>query len=266
MIFYNYFQKIGGVIIDSDVEKLIESFKKISKKGLIKSISNSFGSIGLTFEKELGKKFDDLYFPDYYGIEIKCTSRFSKYPLYLFTIAFDGPTFPEINRIVEKYGWYDKDYIDKKVLFTNFHYNQKTLVNNKYFFNLEFNDSKEKLYLCVYDLKDNLIERKSFVYTKSIYNHICLKLNKLAIVHATTNKINNKKYFKYYSIDIYNLISFNKFLELLKSDNIDVSLIARMNKSGADAGRYRNKNLVFSIKKEKIELLFNKIYSYNIYK
>ena len=83
---------------------LINEFNIISKKGWIPSVSNSFGSIGLTFKKEIGKKVDSLYFPDYKNIEIKCTSRFSRYPLFLFTVAFDDPTFPEIDRIVEKVG------------------------------------------------------------------------------------------------------------------------------------------------------------------
>lgn len=111
--------------MNEDTKLLIEQFRQITNKGWIKSISNSFGSIGLTFEKELGKKPDAMYFPDYHGIEIKCTSRYSRYPLYLFTIAFDGPTFPEINRIVEKYGWPDKDYSDRKVLFVKLSFKEK---------------------------------------------------------------------------------------------------------------------------------------------
>ena len=66
---------------------LLNKFSEIYKKKWIKSFSNSFGSIGLTFENELGKKADSLYFPDYEGIEIKCVSRFSKYPLYLFKFS-----------------------------------------------------------------------------------------------------------------------------------------------------------------------------------
>lgn len=93
-----------------EIKKLIDNFKIIANKKWIKSVSKSFGSIGITFEKELDKNPDALYFPDYYGTEIKCTSRYSRYPLFLFTVAFDGPSFPEINRIVEKYGYLDKTY------------------------------------------------------------------------------------------------------------------------------------------------------------
>ena len=249
--------------MDKNIEELINEFKRISKKGWIESTSKSFGSIGLTFEKELGKEPDAKYLPDYNGIEIKCTSRFSRYPLYLFTIAFDGPTFPEINRIVSKYGWYDRDYKDKKVLFTKLKYNEKTIVNDKYKFKLEFDGEKEKLFLCVYDLKDKLIEKKSFVYTENIKQHFKTKLSILAIVYVSIKKIDNKKYFRYYKIEVYKANSFDKFVELFENDIINASLIARMNKSGIDAGRYRNKNLVFQIDKKRIDALFTKLYTYN---
>lgn len=241
--------------------KLINEFIRISKKGWIKSVSKSIGSVGLTFEKELGKKPDSMYFPDYYGTEIKCTTYYSKYPLFLFTLAFDGPTFPEINRIVEKYGYYDKDYKDKKVLFEKLSCANYTIVNDKYKFKLEIDDKEDKLYLCIYNLYDELLEKKSFVYFESIKNHLLLKLNKLAIIYAFKKKIDKEDYFRYYKIDIYNIRSFETFLKLLKEGEIEVTLISRISKSGIDAGRYRNKNLVFHIKKEKISLLFNQKFS-----
>lgn len=246
-----------------EVKKLIDDFKIIANKKWIKSISKSFGSIGITFEKELGKNPDALYFPDYYGTEIKCVSRYSRYPLFLFTVAFDGPSFPEINRIVEKYGYLDKNYPDKKVLFEKISCNKKSLVDDKYKFKLEVDENAEKLYLCVYDLNDELIERESFVYLKTIEEHLTLKLNRLAVIYASTKKEDEEKYFRYYKIDIYNLIGFERFLRLLKFGVIEVSLISRISKSGVDAGRYRNKNLVFSIKKNNIEKLFDKIHSYD---
>lgn len=246
-----------------EVKKLIDDFKIIANKKWIKSISKSFGSIGITFEKELGKNPDALYFPDYYGTEIKCVSRYSRYPLFLFTVAFDGPSFPEINRIVEKYGYLDKNYPDKKVLFEKISCNRKSLVDDKYKFKLEVDENAEKLYLCVYDLNDELIERESFVYLKTIEEHLTLKLNRLAVIYASTKKEDEEKYFRYYKIDIYNLIGFERFLRLLKFGVIEVSLISRISKSGVDAGRYRNKNLVFSIKKNNIEKLFDKVYSYD---
>ena len=72
---------------------LIKQFYLISWKGWIKSVNKVSGSIGYTFEMKLGKLLDSLRFPDYYGTEIKCTGRYSKYPISLFTVAFDGLTF-----------------------------------------------------------------------------------------------------------------------------------------------------------------------------
>ena len=249
--------------MNKDIQKLVEEFKRISNKGWIKSSSYSHGAVGNVFERELGKKADVLYFPDYYGIEIKCTTRYSKYPLYLFTVAFDGPTFPEINRLINKYGRPDKNFSEKLVLFASVKCNRKTIINGKYKFRLDIDDEEERMFLCVYDLNDKLLERKSFVYINSLYNHLCLKLNKLAIVKVFKKNTENYNSFRYYYIAIYKLISFKKFLDLLQNGYINVDIIARMNKSGVDVGRYRNKNLVFSINKKNIDLLFDRVYSYN---
>lgn len=119
------------------------------------------------------------------------------------------------------------------------------------------------MFLCIYDLNDNLLERKSFVYIDSLYNHLCLKLKKLATIKAFKKKTDNYNSFRYYYIAIYKLISFERFIVLLQNGYINASIIARMNKSGVDVARYRNKNLVFSINKKNISLLFEKVYSYN---
>ena len=242
---------------------LLKKFKIISKKKWIKSVCNNHGGVGITFENELGKKSDSLFFPDYDGIELKCTTTYSNYPLYLFTVAFDGPTFPEIERITQLYGYPDKDFPNKNVLFTKLSVNKLNIVNNKYKFKLYIDKREGKMYLKVFDLNNNLIEMKSFIYLKSIYDHIILKLSKMAVIYAYRKNENKNDYFRYYKITIYELFSFDKFLELLEEGIIIVDLISRINKSGVDKGRYRNKNLVFSIRKQDIEKLYDKIYEYN---
>ena len=71
-------------------EKLITKFEEITRRGWIKGVTEDESSVGLTFENELGKEFDSMYFPDYYGTEIKCTTRYSGYPISLFSLSFDG--------------------------------------------------------------------------------------------------------------------------------------------------------------------------------
>ena len=250
-------------LVKEEVQILIKQFHIIAMRKWIKSVDKGLGSIGYTFEQELGKIPDSLYLPDYLGTEIKCTGRYSRYPITLFTAAFDGPTFPEINRIIDKYGYPDRDYPDKKVLFVNISCLKKIFVSSSYQFKLEIDYVEEKVYLCVYDLKGELIERESFVYFTTLYNHLVLKLNRLAVVYASKKIIDNEKYFRYYKIGVYKLKSFEKFLELLNNGTVKVSLIARISKSGDDAGRHRNKNLVFMLKKKDIDYLFDEIYLYD---
>ena len=247
----------------NEIELLINEFKRISKKRYIRGVNNAIGAIGLTFEKELDKKADSLYFPDYYGTEIKCTSRFSRYPIGLFSTAFDGPTFPEINRLIDKYGYYDNEIKDKKVLFAYLSCIKWTFVKDKYLFKLDIDEKEEKMYLCVKDLETNVVERKSFVYLDSIYNHLLVKLNRLALINASTKKTIEGNFFRYYKMTIYNLIGKEKFLELLKNGVIRIELMARVSKSTKSYGKYKNKDLLFSIRKDDIDKLFKKIYIYD---
>lgn len=242
---------------------LANEFKRIAEKRWIKSINDSTGSIGLTFESELGKKPDDTFFPDYYGIEIKCTSRYSRYPLYLFSVAFDGPSFPELDRIVSKYGWPDTIFKDKNVLYTKLFFKRTNLVNYAYRFKLEHDRKEEKIYLCVYDLNYKLIERESFIYTKTLYDHVMLKLVELAHIQASSKQTDDGKYFRYYKMNIYRLMSFERFLILLENDELTINLISRISKSGPSRGKYKNKNLSIGIEKWNIDKLYTLIYSYD---
>lgn len=142
---------LGDVFMqDDDAKMLLKNFFKIASKGWIKGINNSLGCIDLTFENELGKKAGSMFFPDYFGIKIKCLGRYSRYPISLFTCYFDGPNLNEINYIVEKDGYYDKTFIHKKVLYERLSFKNKQLVNNKYFFKIEIDKKEDKLFLCVF--------------------------------------------------------------------------------------------------------------------
>ncbi len=77
----------------SDYNELKKEFKNIAQKRWIKSINNNINSVGLTFEKMLNKEPDSMFFPDYKGIEIKCSQRYSKFDLNLLNMSFDGHIF-----------------------------------------------------------------------------------------------------------------------------------------------------------------------------
>lgn len=240
---------------------LLREFKTIAKKRWIKGVSNGHGNIGLTFENELGKKVDTNYSPDYNDIELKCTTRFSRFPVTLFSLAFDGPTDTEIIRLNETYGSYDSDFSNKKTLIRKIRVGELSLLKNNYYLSLILEN--DKLFLCVYDINQNLIEKEAFVYLNSIKQHLLTKLNNLAIIKASKIKNSNLEYFRYYEISFYTLKSYDTFINLLKEGIIEISLISRISKSGETAGKYHNKNLVFQIKKDFIDFLFDKIYYFN---
>lgn len=247
--------------MNKNFNDLIDKFKIISKKKWIKSYYKGHGTIGLTFEKELGKKIDTNYLPDYNGIEIKCTTRFSRFPISLFSIAFDGPTNKEIIRINEKYGNFDKDFPEKKTLIRKVRCNELSKLKNNFYLSLEI--EKDKLFLTVYDKNKILIEKEAYIFLETIKEHLNSKIKQLAIIKASKKKIDDIEYFRYYLITLYTLKNFKIFLDLLTKREIEVTLNSRINKTGNNAGRYYNKNLVFQIKKDNLEKLFTKVYSYN---
>lgn len=243
----------------NSIEELIDKFKEIAKQRWIPSVNNYSNGVGLTFEKLINKNPDSMFFPDYYGIEIKCTTRFSRYPISLFTKSFDGPSFYEMNRLVEKYGTADVKYKDKKILMSSIKVNEKTLVNNKYYFEIKVNREQEKLILNVYDKEHNLIEDVSYIDLANIKSRLETKLSNLALVYASKKKIDNQFNYRYYKISFYNLQSFDKFLELLEKNIIKISIIGRVSRSGEEEGRQRNKNLLFQLPKDNITDLFDNI-------
>ena len=241
-------------MIDKNSSELLELFKQIASKKWIPGVCNGWGSIGLTFEKEINKLPDSKYEPDFQDIEIKCTSRYSLYPLFLFTVAFDGPGENEMMRLVNIYGHYDGSYSDKKVLYRKIC--SKINPAYKYNFLFEIDRADKLIYLCIYDGDGILIERESYISFDTLKKHVDTKLKKLALVRASIKNIDNKKHYRYYAISFYKSLGFERFLELIENNILQINIISRIGKSGEFTGKYKNRNVEFSIKKEDIPKLF----------
>ena len=242
--------------------EIIKEFKKIANKKWIKGVNNTTNSVGLTFESLIDKKPDSMYFPDYNGLEIKCSQRYSKYPIKLFSLSFDGPNLYEMNRLLELYGLPDEIYKEKKQLQGQIKINEYERINDNYF-KLKVDKKSKKILISIYDLNKQLIEEKTYIELETIKSRLELKLSNLAMVYASKKIIDNNLYFRYYLITIYKLKSFETFLKLLENNYIKVEIIGRVARSGIEKGRQRNKNLVFSLPKEYIDLLFEKQIEYN---
>lgn len=243
--------------------KLLNIFEEIREKNWVKGVNNSTNSIGLTFEHLLNKKPDSSFLPDYKGLEIKCTQRYSRFPITLFSIAFDGPNLYEMNNLLEKYGIADKEYNDRKLLMGFLKINQKVLMNDKYYFELKIDYEKEILYINIYDEYFNFLEQGPYINFCTLQSRLQIKLTNMIVVYASKKEIENDKYFRYYKIEFYKLKDFYTFLKLLENDIIKVNLVGRIARSGNEESRQKNKNLVFSIPKDDISLLFNRYISYD---
>lgn len=246
-------------ILDKNYKELINKFIEISNMKFVKGVNDSYNSIGLTFEHLLKKKSDSLMFPDYNGIEIKCSSRYSRYDYSLFTLAFDGPDFFEMNRLLEKYGEQDKVYSEKKILMCNLYYGRKVLVNNKYYFELSMD--QEKIFLNIYDINKRLIDVGAYILFSTLESRVKIKLSKVAFVWGSKKDINGDKYFRYYKLQLAELKSFQTFVDMIKNRDMSITLMGRVSRSGIKEGKQRNKNFAFKLPKNNVEKLFNIIYS-----
>ena len=131
-----------------------------------------------------------------------------------------------------------------------------TLINSNYF-KLEVSREDKKIYLLVYDMNKKLIEKLSYIDFYSLEERIMLKLSNLSLIYASKTKKENSQYFRYYKIVFYKIKDFDIFLDLLEKDKIEVTLCARVSRSGVECGRQRKKNLVFKILKESVDELLN---------
>ena len=240
------------------IKRLAKEFKRIAEKGYIKGIYNNSSSIGRTFENELNLPRNTMEIPDYDGIEIKTRRTYSKSYITLFNAVPDGEKTMEIERLKNSYGYPYKRDKKYKALYANVYGNKSTFGGVKYQYKLDVDREKHKIYLCIYDKHNHLIEREvywSFIYLES---KLMLKLKMLAIVNAWTKKIENWNYFKYYKIDFYILKDFNIFLKLIENGTIRVNLKIDIHVDAKHYGQTYDHGCGFSIQEKDITKLYTK--------
>ena len=247
--------------MEKEFDKIIEEFKKLNRKGYMKGINNNlYNSAGLTLENQLGKNPDSMFLPDYYGIEVKCTQRFSRYNISLFSLAFDGPDLFESNYLLETYGIRDKVYPEHKKLIVNLKLSRKVLVYDKYYFELKIDYDSKKIFIRIYDNELNFLEDRAFIYFDSLEQRLRVKLRYLALFYASKNVSNDNFYFRYYKLECYKYKGIGAFIKCIEEKAVSVALILRFAKSGKDFGKNKNKSMQFSIRKKSLEELFDQIY------
>lgn len=238
--------------------ELKEKFEVIRKKGYIKGIYNNLSSIGRTFERELNLPENEFGIPDYYGIEIKTRRAYSKSAITLFNAAPDGENLFEVERLKETYGYPCKKDKRYKVLYIEAFGNKLNYAGVKFQYRIDVDKEEEKVYLCIYNRYDELIERKVYWSFDYLKERLMLKLKHLAIINAWTNTIDNWNYFKYYKIDFFKLRSFKKFIELLERGYIKLVFKVGIYTDEKRYGNTYDHGCGFAIKDEDVCKLFYK--------
>ena len=108
----------------------------------------------------------------------------------------------------------------------------------------------------------NHLEDRGFIYFDSLEKRINVKLSKLALFYASKKVIDNNLFFRYYKLECYKYNNFNTFINLLEKGDVSASLMLRFSRNKETIGKNKNKNIQFSVKKESVGKLFDKIYLY----
>lgn len=240
--------------------KLQKEFNRISKKGYIRGIYNTSSAIGRTFENELGLEMNKKSVPDYQNIEIKTKRGYTKSTLTLFNAVPDNQE-SELKRLKDTYGYPYKKDKNYKVLFVEVFSNKLTFGGAKYQYKLDVDKNRQKVFLCIYNKKAILLERKVFWSFTYLKEKLLNKTKYLAIIKAWTKEINGWNYFKYYKINFYIIKSFDKFIEMLENGKIKLIIKINIYLDKEHYGQMYDHGCGFDISEEYISMLF---YNYMI--
>lgn len=238
------------------IKTLKTEFETIKKKGYIKGISNDFSSIGRTFENELRLPKNEFSIPDYYGIEIKTRRTYSKSAVTLFNMEPDGEELFEIERLKNTYGYPYKKDRNYKALYIEVYGNKLNYAGIKYQYKLDIDKKEQKIYLCIFNRYEKLIERKVYWSFACLNERLNTKLNYLAVINAWTNKIDNWNYFNYYKMYIYKLKDFNTFINLIEDGTIKICIKIDIHLGKYNYGKTYNHGCGFAIEEKNLPKLF----------
>lgn len=243
----------------NEIQNLNDEFNKISNEGYIRGIYNSPSSVGRTFESKLNLTRNEYCYPDYNGIEIKTRRTYSKSAITLFSAVPDGEELFEVKRLKNEYGYPYKKDKRYKALYFEAYGNKKNPGGIKYQYKLDVDKKTHKIFLCIYDKYNRLIERKVYWSFEYLETKLITKLKILAIVNAWENKIFGWN-FKYYKINFYILKDFKTFLNLIETGIIKLDFKVDIYKDTNRYGKTYDHGCSFKIQEKDITKLFNIYY------
>lgn len=241
-----------------NIRLLKEKFEIIKKMGYVKGINNSLGGMGTTFEKLISCNSGNFEIPDFEGIEIKTRRSYSKASIGLFSSNPDGKYLFEIERLRKIYGYPAKNDNKYKVLQGDVFGNKKSFIGMNYLFRLDVDWQEEKIFLNIYNKKEELVDHEIFWTFNLLKEKLERKFRLLAIVDVWPSRRSTGMYYNYYKLRIFRLKDFKTFLKLIENGDIYITINISVYFDEKRYGRTNNHGLCFNIPERNLGLLFFK--------
>jgi len=245
--------------MENTINKLIEMFLEIKNKELNQSLRKGTTGIGYTFETLIGKKEDSNYLPDFEGIEIKTKLGYTKAPLTLFCLTPSKAEEPSIKFLLNKFGYPNKQ-TDFKSLRCNAYNNFNNIIANRFIFKLKVDRKDNKLRLIIKNLYFDTLDDSIYWNLDKIKERLYTKLSYLAYIKGYPYKKDGQTFYKYTSLEIFELKDFNIFLELIEQDKIFITFNIGVHTTEDRYGQINDRGTAFRISIDTIDKLFRKIY------
>lgn len=245
----------------SETDEVIEQFKKefhkVKALGWIQSNRFHDTGIGKTFEDFIGVVENNKSSADYKNlIELKSARELSEAMITLFT---KSPEPRGVNNTLrEKYGYFDEEHKDLKILHTTFSADKFNICKEKFGFRLMVDEEGERINISIKDILNNKIDdsTNAFYPFKKIKNIIQKKCKTIIFISAECKKEDGKEFFKFNKAIMLSGLTFSKFLTALKDGTIKYDIRAGVYRTGDKRGNTHDHGSGFRIHKNDLEKVF----------
>lgn len=234
-------------------------FIKVRDLGFVPSSRPNNTGVGKTFEDFIGIVENNRREPDLHGFEVKAQRSYCGSYVTLFT---KSPTSPiKANQYIrDKYGYPDRNHPDIRIIHTSIFHNRICDNSRSGFkFKLQVDMDQKRLYVLVYNSKENIIDHSIYYSFDSIL-YALRKIQNLAYVSAKTEKReNSQEYFHFTKAIIFSeMKGFDYFIEKIIEGKIMYDVRIGSYKSGLKRGDVHDHGSGFRVKKEFIRDLYHK--------
>lgn len=241
--------------------KILEGFKKdflfIKEMEWVESRRTHNTGIGKTFEDLVGVYENNNKLADYEDVlELKSQRELSQSLITLFTLA---PTSPKkvMTHIRDTYGAVDGEFPNRKIIHSTIPHSKFNSYKGLFGFKLELDKANKKLFLKIKNLNTDKEEEITIFWDlDELKKCVETKCDYIAYIKAKSKKEEDKELFHFDHATVLSGLTFNKFLELIKSDVIIFDIRCGVYRSGKKKGQSHDHGPAFRIARRNLGKAF----------